>query len=145
MSDILLRDVWDKLNDVEPSPSTLSEKRLDVRLSDKSLELVPGQQPAQLGVRVINRSDRLTSFQIELLAAGSDAAASSHWYSLSPKVSAVTPPGDTSEFQVTLLDTPLPGFLGWVSLTVRVYALELKAEERQVLRLKISPPEGTIP
>ena len=145
MSDILLRDVWDKLNDVEPSPSTLSEKRLDVRLSDKSLELVPGQQPAQLGVRVINRSDRLTSFQIELLAAGSDTAASSHWYSLSPKVSAVTPPGDTSEFQVTLLDTPLPGFLGWVSLTVRVYALELKAEERQVLRLKISPPEGTIP
>ncbi|MEM9120163.1 MAG: hypothetical protein AAGD09_20095 [Cyanobacteria bacterium P01_F01_bin.56] len=145
MTNKTLQDVWDKLDDEKTAAPALAGKALEAQLSDKSLELVPGEAPAYLEVKVTNRSDRLASFQLEVLAAGSDPLASNHWYTLAPQVSSTKPPGDTTVFQITLTDTPIAGFFGWVSLTVRVFSLELKAEERQVLRLKVSPPEGAVP
>lgn len=145
MTNKILQDVWDKLGDDQNLPPTLADKALAARLSDNSLELVPGESPAYFEVTVTNQSDRLASFQLEILAAGNDALASTHWYTLAPKVSSIKPPGDTTVFQITLTDTPIVGFFGWVSLTVRIFSLELKAEERQVLRLKVSPPEGAVP
>lgn len=79
------------------------------------------------------------------MAAGNDPLATAAWYDLAPEVSSVKPPGDSTTFQIAIIDTPIVGFFGWVSLTVRVFSLELKAEERQVLRLKVSPPEGAVP
>ncbi|MEM9005141.1 MAG: hypothetical protein AAGE59_16660 [Cyanobacteria bacterium P01_F01_bin.86] len=129
-----------------PSASVMAAgKPLDISLSAKSLEIIPGEQMARLEVKVINQGDRRASFQVEVLAAGGEATATPQWYDLSPAVSSLKPPGDITYFPIAILDTPIPGFFGWVSLTVRVSSLELKAEERQVLRLHVKLPEGAIP
>ena len=145
MTNKILREVWDKLDDQGVTQSPATEKSLDVSLSAKSLELVPGESIAELAITVVNQSDRRASFQVEILAAGQDPRVTVRWYDLSPEVSSVKPPGDTTQFRVALVDSPIVGFFGWVSLTVRVFSLELKAEERQVLRLKVVPPAGAIP
>ena len=145
MTNRTLQDVWDKLDSDQTLSPTRQDKGLEARLSAKSLELIPGESAATFEVKVTNQSDRLASFQLEILAAGNDPLASNHWYTLSPDISSVKPPGDTTTFHITLTDTPIVGFFGWVSLTVRVFSLELKTEERQVLRLKVSPPEGAVP
>ena len=135
----------DERLDSPSSPALTAGKPLDISLSAKSLEIVPGEQMAHLEVKVVNHGDRRASFQVEVLAAGGEATAAPSWYDLSPEVSSLKPPGDTTYFQIAILDTPIPGFFGWVSLTVRVSSLELKAEERQVLRLHVKLPEGAIP
>ncbi|MGD1861060.1 MAG: hypothetical protein ACFB0E_13940 [Leptolyngbyaceae cyanobacterium] len=146
MTNQILHDVWERLDEDESQRSNLpTDRALAVKLSAKGLTLVPGETQAILEVKVINRSDRRASFQLELLAAGNEPLASAHWYELSPDVSSIKPPGDTTVFRVAITDTPIAGFFGWVSLTVRVFSLELKAEERQVLRLKVIPPEGAVP
>ena len=147
MTNKILRDVWEKLDDewALPSSGSTAEKALDVKLSAKELTLVPGTSSAALEVSVTNCSDRHASFQLELMAAGNDPTTSARWYDLSPDISSLKPPGDMTCFQVVITDTPILGFFGWVSLTVRVFSLELKAEERQVLRLKVSPPEEIVP
>lgn len=145
MTNRTLQDIWQELDDDSVLVPQSADKLLDVRLSAKSLELIPGETPATFEVHVTNQSERLASFQLEILAAGSDPVAPAHWYQLSPEVSSIKPPGDTTTFHVTLTDTPIAGFFDSISLTVRVFSLELKVEERQVLRLKVSPPEGAVP
>ncbi len=143
------QDPLAKLNDEHRDPPSAKPlaagKPLDISLSAKSLEIIPGEQMARLEVKVVNQGDRRASFQVDVLAAGGEATAAPAWYDLSPAVSSLKPPGDITYFQIAILDTPIPGFFGWVSLTVHVSSLELKAEERQVLRLHVKLPEGAIP
>jgi hypothetical protein len=65
------------------------------------------------------------------------------WYSLSPGVSAKKPPGDSTKFYVAIADTPVPGFVGIMNLTVRVFSLELRHEERLVVRLVVQEGFGS--
>lgn len=146
MTNKTLQEVWEKLDDDSSQTSLpMGDKQLEIRLSTQTLELTPGETTAEVDVMVVNHSDRRASFQLELLAAGTEPLSQPHWYDLSPEVSSVKPPGDRTVFRATIVDTPITGFFGWVSLTVRVFSLELKAEERQVLRLKVNPPQGAVP
>jgi WD domain, G-beta repeat len=117
-----------------------SQSLIRLDLSTKDLTLQPNT-PALLKIEVVNQSDRFASFQVELTAAGKNDAAA-HWYTLSPEVSSKKPSGDRTEFWVKITDSPIPGFNGLINLTVRVFSLELRTEERQVLRLMVEQAVG---
>ncbi|MBD1847230.1 hypothetical protein H6F89_28270 [Cyanobacteria bacterium FACHB-63] len=121
------------------------EKRpITVSLSTSSVTLRPGKQSAEFEVNVRNDSDRQAQFELEVVAPGSTRAAA-QWYRLFPEVSVAKPPGDETNFQVQVFDTPLPNFVGTVTLTIRVTSPQIEGETRKVLRLAIEPGVATTP
>ncbi len=122
----------------------LQTSLIGVYIKRKELSLQPGETGTEFSVRVTNRSDRFASFQLEILAVGVEPEAAPRWYRLAPEVASKKPPGDTTEFQVAILQSPVPGFAGLINLTVRVFSVELSAEERQVLRLTVEPGAGAV-
>lgn len=123
----------------------MADNPITINVSAQVLKFRPGGSPVSFEVTVINDSDRFASFQVEVIAAGADANPGFRWYTLSPEVSSKKPPGDTTKFFVTITDTPVLGFAGMMNLTVRVFSLELRDEERQVLRLYVQEGTGTKP
>lgn len=121
---------------------------LTTQLSPSVLHFKPGQAPPTFAVQIVNQSDTFAAFQLEVLAAGVEAGASHAWYQQAPDLSAKIPPGDRTQFRVTVLDVPpvRGGFVGSMTLTVRVFSVDLRQEDRQVLTLVIegsgiSPPQ----
>lgn len=120
----------------------MANNLITTTISAQVLKFKPGGLPATFEVTVTNDSDQFASFQLEIVAAGVDSEHQDfRWYSLSPAVSAKKPPGDSTKFYVAIADTPVPGFVGIMNLTVRIFSLELRDEDRQVLRLVVQ--EGT--
>jgi WD40 repeat protein len=115
------------------------------QISVKELTYKPGEDPVSFGVQVVNTSDRFASFQVEIIPAGSDAQDGASWYRISPDISSKMPPGTTTEFQVTIFDTPTPGFIGQMNLTVRIFAMELGDESRQLVRLILQKGSRVVP
>jgi WD40 repeat protein len=120
-------------------------KLIKTNISKQIIKFKPGTSPASFEISVVNNGDKFASFQIEVLAAGADANMGGDWYNISPGVSAKTPPGDSISFNVTITDTPVAGFVGKMNLTVRIFSLELREEDRQLLRLIVEPGIGSIP
>lgn len=119
------------------------ENAIATEITPQELNFKPGGDPATFDVLVINQSDRYAGFQLEIQAAGANAYRTADWYRISPEVSTKNPPGDSTRFQVTLIDNPVPGFVGLMNLTVRVFSLELTDEARDVMRVNIQ--QGNIP
>ncbi|HBL62128.1 MAG TPA: hypothetical protein DDZ80_28115 [Cyanobacteria bacterium UBA8803] len=113
----------------------MAENIISTTVSPKQLKFKPGGPPASFEVTVINESDRFASFQLEVTAAGTDSNQPYEWYYISPEVSTKKPPGDLTRFNIAIADTPVPGFVGLMNLTVRVFSVELPDEDRQVVRL----------
>lgn len=122
----------------------MENRPITVSLSTTSVTLRPGKQSAEFEVNVRNDSDRQAQFELEILAPGSTRTAA-QWYRLFPEVSVAKPPGDETNFQVQVFDSPLPNFLGTVTLTIRVTSPQLAGETRKVLRLAIEPGIATTP
>ena len=123
----------------------MAEKLISARVQQREISFKPGGPPAELTVTVINLSDRFASFQLELIAAGVEETEKVTWYSLSPEVSTKKPPGATTEFRIAIADTPSPGFMGMMNLTVRVFSMELEGEDRQIIRLIVEQGSSFIP
>lgn len=119
---------------------------LTTQLSPSVLHFKPGQTPPTFAVQIVNQSDTFAAFQLEVLAAGVEAGASRAWYQQAPDLSAKIPPGDRTQFVVTVLDVPpvRGGFVGSMTLTVRIFSVDLRQEDRQVLNLVIEG-SGIIP
>jgi WD40 repeat protein len=115
----------------------IARSLIDASLTVQSLVFRPGGPSVSFGVSVTNRSDRFASFQLEILAAG--ASEPTNWYRLSPDVSTAKSPGDRTDFQVEILHTPIPDFVGTVNLMVRVSSPQISDERRLVLRLTLEP------
>lgn len=115
----------------------LASSIIDASLTAQNIAFRPGGPSVSFGVSVINRSNQFASFQLEIKAAA--AGEQSNWYHLSPDVSTAKSPGDRTDFQVEILDSPLPDFVGIVNLTVRVFSPQLSEERRLVLRLMLEP------
>ncbi|UBF30464.1 hypothetical protein K9N68_35325 (plasmid) [Kovacikia minuta CCNUW1] len=115
------------------------------QLSTKELKYKPGGAPASFEVTVVNQSNQFATFEIDIQAAGTEADANPYWYSLTPNISTKKPPGDSTQFSVQILDNPKPGFVGLMNLIVRVFSLELRQEERQILRLLLEPGTAFVP
>ncbi len=119
---------------------------MNTEVSTKELTLEPGQSPATFEVLVINTSDRFASFQLQMFAAGVESTQTLgvkennpfDWYTVTPDISTKKPPGDQTQFQVTVVRSPIPGFIGLVNLTVKVFSLELGSEDRHILRLHVT-------
>ena len=121
----------------------MADNLISASASVQVLKFKPGGSPATFEVTVNNDSDRFASFQLEIVAAGANPDPGFAWYSLSPGVSAKKPPGDSTKFYVAIADTPVPGFVGIMNLTVRVFSLELRHEERLVVRLVVQEGFGS--
>jgi WD40 repeat protein len=122
----------------------MAEKLISAQVQEREISFKPGGPPAELTVTVINWSDRFASFQLELIAAGVEDQRKVNWYSLCPEVSTKKPPGATTEFKIAIADTPSPGFMGMMNLTVRVFSMELEGEERQIIRLIVEQGSSSI-
>lgn len=114
-------------------------KLLTTHLSTSVVHFKPGQLPPTFDVKVSNHSDDFATFQLEVLAAGVAAEADTNWYRQAPDLSAKIPPGDHTQFSIAILDVPpvSGGFVGAMTLTVRVFSMELRQEDRQVVNLVI--------
>ncbi|MGF1603238.1 MAG: hypothetical protein GFH24_608438n43 [Chloroflexi bacterium AL-N5] len=119
----------------------LASSVIDASLTTQSLTFRPGESSVSFGVSVMNCSDQFASFQLEILAAGANQQTG--WYHLSPEVSTAKPPGDRTEFQVEILDSPIPDFVGTINLMVRVSSPQLPEERRLVVRLTLEPRVGS--
>ena len=132
---------------VKSLPAHPSTDLISTQLSTKELTFQPGGAPASFEVTVTNNSDQFATFQVEVLAAGTDSTVNHRWYTLSPEVCTKKPPGDSTRFAVQIFNTPRPGYVGLIKLTVRVFSLELReADSRQVLNLIVqgsglTPPQ----
>ena len=93
-------------------------------ISTTELTFKPGESAVSFEINAINYSDRFASFQVEVLAAGTDENLAPNWYILSPEICTKKPPGDSTQFLVKIIDSPLPGFVGQMNLTVRVFSIE---------------------
>ncbi len=115
---------------------------ITTEISTTELTFKPGESAVSFEINAINYSDRFASFQVEVLAAGTDENLAPNWYILSPEICTKKPPGDSTQFLVKIIDSPLPGFVGQMNLTVRVFSIELQEETRQLLRLNILEGSG---
>ncbi|MEM9537346.1 MAG: WD40 repeat domain-containing protein, partial [Cyanobacteria bacterium P01_E01_bin.45] len=97
----------------------------------------PSGQPVSFTATVVNVSGRFATFRLEVIAAGA-ATAGQQWYRLTPAIGAKVPPGDRAEFTVEIIHPPVRHFAGDIDLTVRIVALELGLEERQLVRLSLA-------
>ncbi|HEY9737771.1 MAG TPA: hypothetical protein V6D06_15875 [Trichocoleus sp.] len=114
------------------------------RISATDLTLKPGQSVATVEVEVVNSSDQQASFHILLSATGDEGHPRRRWYQLLPMSSSKVPPGTRSTYTVSIVDTPLPGFVGLANITLRIISPELQSEERHVLRLRVEPGVGVV-
>jgi WD40 repeat protein len=124
---------------------SMLKELIQSHISVKELTFKPGGNTVTFSVRVINTSDRFASFRLDLTPAGADGIEPHLWYKISPDISSKTPPGTTIDFQVTIFDTPVPGFVGQMNLTVRVFSMELRDEIRQVVRLILEKGTRAVP
>jgi hypothetical protein len=122
----------------------MTKTLISTKISTKELTLKPGSSPVFFEVNAVNYSDRFASFQVEVLAAGADENSTPNWYIISPEVCSKKPPGDSTQFIVKIIDTPLPGFVGQMNVTVRVFSIELQEETRQLLRLTVQEGTGKV-
>ncbi|BAZ16666.1 WD-40 repeat-containing protein [Calothrix sp. NIES-4071] len=110
---------------------------ISASLSTQSLTFIPGGSPVTFEVTVNNDSDSFANFQLEIIAAGEVRNSDYRWYRLEPEVAAAKPPGSTTKFQVFIFNTPIPGFIGTVNLSVKVLSPQLGRERRLLLRLEV--------
>jgi WD40 repeat protein len=104
--------------------------------------LKPGNPSATFTVTVINESFKLAAFQLELVAPGYAIDSTRTWYVTEPKVSTKKPPGDQTEFKVSITDTPTPGYVGRLELMVRIFSVDFRDEIRQPLSIDVEPGES---
>ncbi|MEA5469652.1 WD40 repeat domain-containing protein [Spirulina sp. 06S082] len=124
----------------------MKQKNVETYIFPKELAFKPGDKVASFEITAINQSDRFAGFQIEITAAGADTAGDRrNWYSIHPEVSTKNPPGDSTKFLVTIIDTPIPGFVGLMNLTVRIFSMDLADEDREILRLNVEQSDREVP
>ncbi|KAB8333889.1 hypothetical protein SD80_011500 [Scytonema tolypothrichoides VB-61278] len=114
-----------------------SDNLISASLSTQSLTYRPNQGEVSFEVTVNNDSDRFANFQLEIIAAGEIRNPNYRWYRLEPEVAAAQPHGSSTKFQVFIFNTPIPGFVGTVNLSVKIFSPQLARERRLILRLQI--------
>ncbi len=117
------------------------KEKILTKIDTTQLEFKP--EGVSFDVTVINNSDNFATFQVEVLADIAKGNFQADWYKISPDVCTKKPPGDSTKFSIRIIDIPKRGFAGVMTLTVRVFSLELppSEESRQVIRLLI-PGDG---
>lgn len=118
---------------------------ISVSVSTPVIHFKPGGVPACFTVEVVNESNQFATFQLDLKAEGADPDPRFHWYNLSPEVCAKKPPGDRTQFSIAITDSPVADFVGTINLLITIFSLELRQEERQIIRLVVEPGTAAAP
>ena len=116
----------------------MENSAIEASTSTHSLTFRSVDTPVSFDVSVGNNSDRFANFHVEVSAPGENLNSGYKWYRISPEVAAAQPHGSTTTFQVIIFDSPVPGFVGTIDLTVRVFSPQLRQERRLMVRLTIS-------
>ena len=93
--------------------------------------------PVSFEVIVKNCSNDYASFRLNLIAAGADSSIGDSWYSLDPISSTLIPPGDSTNFSVTILRAPILG-IDLINLEVKISSPELPDINFHNLKLHIT-------
>lgn len=121
----------------------MSENQIGLEIPQKELNFKIGTENNSFPVIIINESNKFASFQIELIAAGADIQSVDYeWYTISPDVSVKIPSGDSVEFMISIIETPITGFSGIMNITVRAFSIELHQENREVLHVNLQESAG---
>lgn len=112
------------------------ENFINASVSPQTHIFRPGGQSVAFKVIVINDSDQHADFKLEVIPAGASPT-SNQWYRLSPEISAAKPPGSSTDFQIIIFDSPIPGFVGTASLRIRIVSPRLRQERTLVVHLRI--------
>ncbi len=122
------------------------------QVSKERLKIVPDQSPSLIAendleersflVDVTNQSDLFASFQVELLADGTDANSALKWYEVEPEICAKKPPGDRTQFKVRLTRAPIPAYNTEVKVIAKILSVESEQlSTTQTLLLQIDEPQ----
>ncbi|MBP0018082.1 MAG: hypothetical protein J7647_11050 [Cyanobacteria bacterium SBLK] len=97
-----------------------------MELSKKKLRLQVGSRDreSEFIVTVINQSDKFVSFKPNLSIRELNQTAENDWYRIEPSFCAKKPPGDITEFKVTILKSPLKLYNATIELQLKVFAIE---------------------
>ncbi|PZV13996.1 MAG: hypothetical protein DCF20_13850 [Pseudanabaena sp.] len=121
----------------------MSANQIGLEMPQKELNFKIGSDKNSFPVVVINDSNQFASFQIDIAAAGADTQTVDYeWFTVSPDVSVKIPPGDLVEFVVSIIETPIPGFTGIMNITVKAFSIELREENRAVMRIILAEGAG---
>jgi WD40 repeat protein len=121
----------------------MTANQIGLEMPQKELNLKIGSEKNSFPVIVINDSNQFASFQIDIIPSGIDAQDVNYeWFTVSPDVSVKIPPGDLVEFVVSIIETPISGFTGIMNITVRVFSIELREENRAVMRIILEEGAG---
>ncbi|MBR8837316.1 MAG: hypothetical protein DSM106950_25730 [Stigonema ocellatum SAG 48.90 = DSM 106950] len=120
----------------------MEKSLINASLSTENLTFRRSSSPVSFEVTVNNDSDQFANFQLEISAPGENRNQAHSWYKITPEVAAAQPHGASTQFQVIILDTPIPGFVGIANLTVTIFSPQLRQQRRLLLRLKIEPDGG---
>lgn len=124
--------------------SYIPQTPLDFHISPPKLTFKPGGKPVTFMVTVVNPSARFASFRVSLKAAGAEPQIRRDWYQLKPDLSSKIPPGGMAQFQVTISQNPVPGFVGLMNVEVCLFSVELPDSlNREYLHLILE--QGTEP
>jgi WD40 repeat protein len=115
----------------------MENSAIDASISIQRLTFRSPDDPVSFEVSVGNNSDQFANFHVEVSAPGENLSSGYKWYKISPEVAAAQPHGSTTTFQVIVFQSPVPGFVGSIDLTVRVFSPQLRQERRLLLRLTI--------
>lgn len=120
----------------------MAENLIYTTISPNKIKLKPGANTTQFEVDVRNDSDNYASFQLTIEADYDKGKQQQNWYRISPEIATFNPPGDQTKFQVELIDSPVPGFVGLMQLRVSVSSVELP--DKDTLLLPVEIEQGTV-
>lgn len=124
----------------------LSKQEITFRPQDaRDFNRQDNSHHSDLTVTVINTTEKFASFQLELFAEGLEKNSDMEWYSTEPHICAKKPPGDRTEFQITILKSPFPAYDIKIPIKIKILSPEIEhiSSEATVI-LKILPPDKSL-
>ena len=100
----------------------MKTNQIEIEVESKQVDLTPGEQPAKYEVTVSNNTNDYADIQLQLQASYGKKQPKDYWYRVSPEVSKLIPQGDLTKFSLEIFDTPEPGFVGNLPITVEVFS-----------------------
>ncbi|MBV6622409.1 MAG: hypothetical protein KI793_05545 [Rivularia sp. (in: Bacteria)] len=123
------------------------KSQIITKVTKKQLTLIPDSlsEDNEFDVKVINGSNKFTSFQIELTARGLEEKSDFDWYKVEPAICTKNPPGSETDFHIAITKPPIPAYDSTIDLILTTFSIEdEKLSHSQKIRLKVESPRKNI-
>jgi WD40 repeat protein len=120
----------------------MANVRMNLTKTDLTLQLGSRDRESEFTVTVTNQSERFVSFKPKLSIRELNQTAENDWYRIEPSFCAKKPPGDTTEFKITIVKPPLKIYDATIDIDLEVFAIEdPQICAKDLLRLTIKSSE----